>query len=62
MPYIYLLNEMLMRPSKAVYADSIIIFDEGHNVPDAACSGFSGKVLSSSFEGALNNILDKDED
>jgi Rad3-related DNA helicase len=51
-----------MRPSKAVYADSIIIFDEGHNIPDAACSGFSGKVLSSSFEGALNNILDNDEE
>jgi Rad3-related DNA helicase len=62
MPYIYLLNEQIMAHSKGLYTNSIIVFDEGHNISSAACDGFSGKLVTSYFKSAIQNILDKNED
>jgi Rad3-related DNA helicase len=36
MPYNYLLNERMVGISKGLISNSIIIFDEGHNVMTAA--------------------------
>ena len=44
MPYNYLLDSYLMQNYKEIIQDSIIIFDEAHNVPDAACDGRSMEI------------------
>ncbi len=59
MPYNYLLNEMILERSSQLYKGAIIIFDEGHNVPGAACDGFSSKLGIKMFKGAIKNIEDK---
>ncbi len=61
MPYFYIFDEMILLRSKLLYSNSIVIFDEGHNIVDAACKGFSNTFVSSLIDGALNNILDKDD-
>ena len=60
MPYNYLLDSYLMQNYKEIIQDSIIIFDEAHNVPDAACDGRSMEIQTSTLETAileLNKIL-----
>lgn len=37
MPYIYLLNETQLQYSGKLIRNSIVVFDEGHNVEGAAC-------------------------
>lgn len=39
MPYNYLLNEDLVDKYSDMILNNVIIFDEAHNVPSAACSG-----------------------
>lgn len=41
MPYNYLLDAFLLNSYKEIIENSIIIFDEAHNVPEAACEGRS---------------------
>ena len=37
MPYNYLLDEYMLKSYQELLENSIIIFDEAHNVPEAAC-------------------------
>jgi Rad3-related DNA helicase len=37
MPYNYILDELIVEKSMKIISNSIVIFDEGHNVPDSAC-------------------------
>ena len=41
MPYQYLLDAYLLPSYQEMITDSIIIFDEAHNVAEAACEGRS---------------------
>lgn len=41
MPYNYLLDAYLLSSYSDLISDSIIIFDEAHNVPETACEGRS---------------------
>lgn len=49
MPYNYILDIDLLENYKNILTGNIIIFDEAHNLPDAACQGqscdFTNKVL-----------------
>jgi Rad3-related DNA helicase len=60
MPYNYLLDAYLLTTYSELINDSIIIFDEAHNVAEAACEGRSLILETSNIEAALlelNGIL-----
>ena len=56
MPYNYLLDAYLLSSYQELINDSIIIFDEAHNVAQAACEGRSLVVQSSNIEGAIAEL------
>ncbi len=56
MPYNYLLDTYLLPNYKEIITDSIIIFDEAHNVAEAACEGRSLILESSSIDNAILEI------
>ncbi len=43
MPYNYLLDHRTLESAEKLVKDSIIIFDEGHNVASTACNGYDIK-------------------
>jgi chromosome transmission fidelity protein 1 len=62
MPYNYLLDEFLLTSYQEIIEDSIIIFDEAHNVSEAACEGRSLQLDALNIDTAileLNKILSK---
>lgn len=56
MPYNYLLDVYLLPNYKEIIADSIIIFDEAHNVAEAACEGRSLVLESINIDSAILEI------
>lgn len=52
MPYTYLLCETLLPLCENLVKDAILVFDEGHNVEQAACDGYSVKLCSKAIESA----------
>jgi Rad3-related DNA helicase len=59
MPYNYLLDSVILEYSTNFLKDSIIIFDEGHNVPSTACSGYSVTLSTTVLEAARRNVQNK---
>ena len=53
MPYNYILDAYLMPSYQDIINESIIIFDEAHNVAEAACEGRSIQLESVNLEGTL---------
>jgi Rad3-related DNA helicase len=51
MPYNYLLDANILARHANIIENSIIIFDEAHNVADAACEGRSFDAKLSMFKG-----------
>ena len=52
MPYNYILDVDRLPHYEAIIKNSVIILDEAHNVPEAACEGRSFPIYSNIF----NNI------
>lgn len=62
MPYNYILDEFLLTSYSEIIEDSIIIFDEAHNISEAACEGRSLQLDASNIDNAileLSKILSK---
>lgn len=62
MPYNYILDEFLLTSYSEILEDSIIIFDEAHNISEAACEGRSLQLDASNIDNAileLSKILSK---
>jgi Rad3-related DNA helicase len=62
MPYNYLLDTFLLKSYQEIIENSIIIFDEAHNVSEAACEGRSLILETHNFDSAileLNKLLSK---
>ena len=57
MPYNYLLDAYLLPSYQEMLTDSIIIFDEAHNVAEAACEGRSLIIETANVEGALSELI-----
>lgn len=55
MPYNYLLDHRTLDNAERLVKDSIIIFDEGHNVASTACSGYDIKFSAETLEEARSN-------
>ena len=56
MPYNYILDEDLLPKFQKMISNSIIIFDEAHNVSEAACEGRSYELFESNLKGAISEI------
>jgi Rad3-related DNA helicase len=56
MPYNYLLDAYLLQSYLELLTDSIIIFDEAHNVAEAACEGRSLTLEVNHIEGSINEL------
>lgn len=59
MPYNYILDANLVSRFGKMIGGSILVFDEAHNVAEAACEGRSYSLLLSHIKGAeakLNRI------
>lgn len=59
MPYNYILDANLVSRFGKIISGSILVFDEAHNVAEAACEGRSYTLLLRDTEGAeaqLNKI------
>lgn len=54
MPYNYILDVDRMNKYESIIKNSIIILDEAHNVPEAACEGRSFEITSRIFENVDN--------
>lgn len=54
MPYNYLLDESLVSRYSDIIKGSILIFDEAHNVPEAACEGRSSSLNAQRFIAIKN--------
>jgi len=52
MPYNYLLDGALLERYKDIIKESILIFDEAHNVPESSCDGRSFSINKRTFEDA----------
>lgn len=52
MPYNYLLDCGLNSKYASIVRDSILIFDEAHNVPESSCEGWSFSINKRTFEDA----------
>jgi Rad3-related DNA helicase len=52
MPYNYLLDDDLNEKYKEIVKDSILIFDEAHNVAEASCEGRTFSINKKTFEDA----------
>jgi Rad3-related DNA helicase len=62
MPYNYLLDEYMLKTYQELIEGSIIIFDEAHNVSEAACEGRSLVLETHNLDTALlelNKILSR---
>ncbi len=59
MPYNYLLDSVILEYSTSFLKNSIIIFDEGHNVPSTACGGYSVTLSIPVLEAARRNVQNK---
>ena len=53
MPYNYLLDDGLNERFQSIIKNSILIFDEAHNVPESACDGKTFSINKRTFEDAL---------
>ena len=56
MPYNYLLDVSLSSRYATMVRNSILIFDEAHNVPDASCEGRSFTITSKTFDNILQEV------
>lgn len=56
MPYNYILDAEIMNRFDTMIANSVIIFDEAHNVPEASCEGRSSELFLSNEKGAESEI------
>ncbi len=52
MPYNYILDANLLPRYGNILNESILIFDEAHNVAEAACEGRSYEMLLETIKGA----------
>lgn len=50
MPYNYILDVGLLPRYKSIIEESILIFDEAHNVPESACEGRSMTITSGIYD------------
>jgi regulator of telomere elongation helicase 1 len=50
MPYNYITDISLLQSFSEIVKNSIIIFDEAHNVPEAACNGRSFELEDKTFD------------
>lgn len=53
MPYNYILDVGLFSRYSDIIKDSILIFDESHNVGEAACEGRSYALTHKTFDNVL---------
>ena len=44
MPYNYVLNKDILQKNSSIIENSILIFDEAHNVPETARSGMTTNI------------------
>lgn len=56
MPYNYILDVDRLNRYENLIRNSIIIFDEAHNVPESACEGRSFEITSRIFENVDNEL------
>lgn len=56
MPYIYILNNNLLSANLKYIPNSILIFDEGHNILAEAEEGASFTIRESFFTHALKDL------
>ena len=56
MPYNYILDRNLIKQNEVFLEDSIIIFDEGHNVASAAAQGMSLTLRTSRFAQIIYSL------
>lgn len=56
MPYNYILDSDLLPRFANMITNSILIFDEAHNVAEASCEGRSYQFLSANLKGAQAEI------
>ncbi len=56
MPYNYILDIDLMPRFKQMIEGGILIFDEAHNVPQAACEGSSYELNCSNINGGVAEL------
>ena len=56
MPYNYLLFEDMVDNYKDLIKNSIIIFDEAHNVPSVACDGRTFSLKYSAFTKVIKEL------
>lgn len=54
MPYNYVLNKKILERNSLVIQDSILIFDEGHNITEAARNGVSVSITLNDIKGAID--------
>ena len=56
MPYNYILDSGLVSRYSDIIMNSILIFDEAHNVPEASCDGRSFSITSTIFLNFMQEI------
>jgi Rad3-related DNA helicase len=56
MPYNYLIDEKIQENFEIEYANSILIFDEAHNVASAAEEVSSFEIKAKQLEASLSEI------
>jgi Rad3-related DNA helicase len=56
MPYNYLTDAKILKYNKDIVENSILIFDEAHNVADAACEGRSFEINARILGEALKEL------
>ena len=56
MPYNYILDKNIRRRFNIDFSDSIIIFDEAHNMPSSAEEAFSFSISTETLEDSLSKV------
>lgn len=51
MPYNYLVDQSVRKPLKFSFANSILVLDEAHNLPEMLCQVLSFEITSSIVKG-----------
>ena len=55
-PYNYIIDPVVRRAMKIDVTDSIIVFDEGHNIPDLLRDAASVEISLETVDGAYHNL------
>lgn len=55
-PYEYLIDPILRASSRVKIKDSIVVFDEGHNILQAAEAVMSFEFKLDDFQAMMNNL------